>query len=155
MFQNYVQYIVLKKNNQFIQNLILISKLKINQQSIKVMGSRQNRLKEKYMFVETVKTKAPCHSKCGTSKIPNCSKAISNEQRYNFAAFHLYWWHRHMNENFSSEMFNNTKPTNINFVSFVCPPFLVVDIVKLENVVQWFVHLLYFHQVPQSITPYH
>ena len=91
MFQNYVQYIVLKKNNQFIQNLILISKLKINQQRIKVLGSRQNCLKEKYILNETAKTKAPSHSKCGTSKIPNCSKAISNEQRSNFAAFHLYW----------------------------------------------------------------
>ena len=59
MFQNYVQYIVLKKNNQFIQNLILISKLKINQQSIKVMGSRQNHLKGKYMLNETAKTEAP------------------------------------------------------------------------------------------------
>jgi hypothetical protein len=36
---------------------------------------------------ETRKMEVPCHSRCGTIKIPPCSKAMSAEQlRLNFAA---------------------------------------------------------------------
>jgi hypothetical protein len=35
---------------------------------------------------ETVKTEAPCRSRCGTIKIPPCSKALSAEHRPKFAA---------------------------------------------------------------------
>ena len=37
---------------------------------------------------ETVKTDAPCHSRCGTLKNPHCSMAISAEYRSKFAALH-------------------------------------------------------------------
>ena len=47
---------------------------------------------------DTVKTDAPCHSKCGTLKNPHCSMATSAKYRSKFAALHrqlvtsLYEW---------------------------------------------------------------
>ena len=35
---------------------------------------------------ETGKTEVPCHSRCGTIKIPPCSKALSAEQRHKFCS---------------------------------------------------------------------
>jgi hypothetical protein len=37
-------------------------------------------------------TKLTCHSRCGTIKIPPCSKDISASIGLNFAALHRQWW---------------------------------------------------------------
>jgi hypothetical protein len=51
---------------------------------------------------ETGKTEAPCHWRCGTIKIPPCSKALSAEHRPNFAALHQQWWRLHISKIFLS-----------------------------------------------------
>jgi hypothetical protein len=40
---------------------------------------------------ETGKTEVPCQSRCGTIKIPPCSKALSVEHRPKFLALHRQW----------------------------------------------------------------
>jgi hypothetical protein len=47
---------------------------------------------------ETGKSEVPCRSRCGTIKIPPCSKALSAEHRLKFAALHRQWWRLHISE---------------------------------------------------------
>jgi hypothetical protein len=48
------------------------------------------------------KTESLCHSRCGTIKIPPCSKALSSSIGLNFAALHRQWWRLHISEIFLS-----------------------------------------------------
>jgi hypothetical protein len=50
--------------------------------------------------VETGKTDAPCHSRCGTIKIPPCSKALVAEHRLTFLLPFIgnAWLHFHISE---------------------------------------------------------
>jgi hypothetical protein len=49
----------------------------------------KRRLNGAVLRIRPEKTEVPCHSRCGTIKIPHCSKALSAEYRPKFAALHL------------------------------------------------------------------
>jgi hypothetical protein len=47
---------------------------------------RKRRLNGAVLQMRPEKTEVPCHSRCGTIKIPPCSKALSAEQRPKFCS---------------------------------------------------------------------
>ena len=59
-------------------------------------------------------TDAPCHSRCGTLKIPQCSMVISAEHRSKFAALQRQSWRLQMSEKFSSGTKNSKQTNNQN-----------------------------------------
>ena len=57
-------------------------------------------------------SEAPCHSRCGTMKIPPCYMDISRGKAWLLHPFHR--WRLHMNAIFSSGILCSIQPTNLN-----------------------------------------
>jgi hypothetical protein len=55
---------------------------------------------------DTGKIQVPYHSRCGTIKIPPCSKALSAEHRPKFLTLQWQWWRLHISEKFLSGTWN-------------------------------------------------
>jgi hypothetical protein len=64
-------------------------------------SSRKRRLNGAVLRMRPGKTEAPCHSRCGTIKIPPCSKALSAEYRPTFGSpSPAIWWRFQLSEKF-------------------------------------------------------